>query len=964
MRLLAKEPKDRPQTARTVVEALATIERARAQTSRPEPKRRRWRPAVAAAVFVLALGVAGSLLHPAVYRFATDQGQLVIQTDDPDVEVTVLQNGARVRIVDTKTGHEVSLKAGTYQLEVSRGKEGLRLETSQFTLKRGGEQIVRVWLEPPAPVAAATPAPVAPPPVVSPAAAATSAPAVRPFVVLRPGGPAVPPFATLAEAVAAARSGDAIEIRGHGPFTTAPISIDRRALTLRAGQGFQPVLQLDAKGREAHQPLLTSNGPLVLEGLQFQHVEGKPNKEQHLNLIQSNAAPLQVSHCRFFLQSPRHVYAFSAWKSPLVTVRHCQFAGAFHCALSWRPPAFGHLEVADCLSWGANFFVLYDHHPDTPREIVLRLARNTFVGHAALAYNYRQLPEPPANPDLKPLRIETANNLFDAAEIFWVTVADNPFQPSTDQALLPRGLAWKEHQNLYDGVLLNLRRHMYPQDLAQPFKTLAQWNEYWGLTATGSQHGRVRYRGGDIRGQRATAPERITAAGLRLHATSAGKGAGPDGRDLGADVDTAGPGPAYESWKKTPAYRQWLLDTGQIRDPAPFVVLVPGDKAEQRFATLAEAVAWARGGDTIEIRGTGPFATEPVKIVDKALTIRAGAGFRPALELGPEGVRARADLLQTNAPLVLEGLEFFRTGNPDSAGATYSQVIRSDRAPLAIAHCRFVVKGAFVSAITAAQSPRCEVRHCLLVGPMNVGVGWGCRPGGRCTVDHCLIAAGNTALYLNLHPDNVTESNARFTRNTVLGRDSFCLGIHDQLVDRAEGKAGNPLVPLRIEAEENLYQTYYVLTRNDNSLPRTLLPLPEQRALLPKILAWREQGNVYGLRGKDFLWFWNAAAPDKHHAGLLGLAEWNQFWGLQGTDSLQGPLRLKGTNLLARVATAPETVTPDDFRLLPDSTGKGAGPGGRDLGPDVDLVGPGLAYEYWKKTPAYQQWLQDTGQVR
>jgi hypothetical protein len=28
----------------------------------------------------------------------------------------------------------------------------------------------------------------------------------------------------------------------------------------------------------------------------------------------------------------------------------------------------------------------------------------------------------------------------------------------------------------------------------------------------------------------------------------------------------------------------------------------------------------------------------------------------------------------------------------------------------------------------------------------------------------------------------------------------------------------------------------------------------------------------------------------------------------------------------------------------------------------VDLVGPGAAYERWKKTPEYQQWLKDTGQ--
>ena len=45
-----------------------------------------------------------------------------------------------------------------------------------------------------------------------------------------------------------------------------------------------------------------------------------------------------------------------------------------------------------------------------------------------------------------------------------------------------------------------------------------------------------------------------------------------------------------------------------------------------------------------------------------------------------------------------------------------------------------------------------------------------------------------------------------------------------------------------------------------------------------------------------------------------------------------------------------------DFRLRDDSLGKKAGPGGKDLGADVDRVGPGKAYEEWKKTDDYKAW--------
>jgi hypothetical protein len=52
-----------------------------------------------------------------------------------------------------------------------------------------------------------------------------------------------------------------------------------------------------------------------------------------------------------------------------------------------------------------------------------------------------------------------------------------------------------------------------------------------------------------------------------------------------------------------------------------------------------------------------------------------------------------------------------------------------------------------------------------------------------------------------------------------------------------------------------------------------------------------------------------------------------------------------------------------DFRLLADSPGKGKGKGGRDLGADIQLVGPGAAYERWKQSAEYRQWVKETGQL-
>jgi hypothetical protein len=94
------------------------------------------------------------------------------------------------------------------------------------------------------------------------------------------------------------------------------------------------------------------------------------------------------------------------------------------------------------------------------------------------------------------------------------------------------------------------------------------------------------------------------------------------------------------------------------------------------------------------------------------------------------------------------------------------------------------------------------------------------------------------------------------------------------------------------------------------------------------------------------------------------LAEWNRFWGLKDTGSSQGVIRFHGGDLRAKVTADATKLTPEDFRLRADSAGYRAGPDGKDLGADIDLVGPGVAYERWKTTPEYQEWLKESRQAK
>jgi hypothetical protein len=170
---------------------------------------------------------------------------------------------------------------------------------------------------------------------------------------------------------------------------------------------------------------------------------------------------------------------------------------------------------------------------------------------------------------------------------------------------------------------------------------------------------------------------------------------------------------------------------------------------------------------------------------------------------------------------------------------------------------------------------------------------------------------------------------------------------------------------LHLEARENILGGDIRLWENKDSLENHE-PMSAQQAedFLQHLILWIEARNLYGIApGKPFLTFTGpTGAYKKTTRPYSTLAEWQDFWGLEALDSLQGLPVFQGGDLWARARQDPEKLAPEDFRLAPGSPGKGAGPGGKDLGADIDLVGPGRAYERWKQTPEYQQWLKDTGQ--
>lgn len=163
MRLLEKDAMKRPQSAREVVsllapspfvEALPNPQQDFAFDNGPtevvpravplkEPRtKRRW-IWMAGSVAVLALSIV-LFFAPTIIRIATNKGELVIEVDDPRVEVLVMPKAAHVVMDKGKTTErEFVLKASDYHVAFFDPSTGAEAVTKEFTIKRGGTVTVR-----------------------------------------------------------------------------------------------------------------------------------------------------------------------------------------------------------------------------------------------------------------------------------------------------------------------------------------------------------------------------------------------------------------------------------------------------------------------------------------------------------------------------------------------------------------------------------------------------------------------------------------------------------------------------------------------------------------------------------------------------------------------------------------------------------------------------------------------------
>jgi uncharacterized protein (TIGR03067 family) len=198
-------------------------------------------------------------------------------------------------------------------------------------------------------------------------------------------------------------------------------------------------------------------------------------------------------------------------------------------------------------------------------------------------------------------------------------------------------------------------------------------------------------------------------------------------------------------------------------------------------------------------------------------------------------------------------------------------------------------------------------------------------------------------------------------RNAFVGFAQFVCVVLNKEFDPAVERKIAP--SLQIQASANVIDGIMEVRQIDGAAAAEK-PLDTEK-LLTRLVTWREDGNLYLLpKETDLLWL--KQSPGKQVPSAVPtktMADWKGFWGMDDLDSKRGNAKFQGGDLVAKANLTPELLAPEDFRLRTDSDGYRAGKDGKDLGADVDLVGPGPAYERWKQTPDYQEWLKDTGQV-
>jgi hypothetical protein len=327
------------------------------------------------------------------------------------------------------------------------------------------------------------------------------------------------------------------------------------------------------------------------------------------------------------------------------------------------------------------------------------------------------------------------------------------------------------------------------------------------------------------------------------------------------------------------------------------------------------------------------------------------------ITLSAAGARADQYMLRGEASLVLEGLEFRRVDSVPQLEGEPWQVILDSVHPLYVANCRLLARG--VNTCIGGDLSVCELRNSeFLIDTPTSGLSNFLTARQRFLIDNCLHTG---ALGVAIWHVGKSDIRIEMTRNTFRTPGEAFKVYYKVDPTTVGSDQDQPTREVRVEAKGNIFDAMCAFVVGQDP-PGSILPEEIQRQLT-RVFSWQGERNLYAVDSYlTLMVHWKQKREVE--IAIRDLDDWKGFWDTLEPGSIQGGrVVYQGANFSSKAKRSPELITPEDFRLHSDSGGYRAGPDGEDLGADIDLVGPGAAYERWKKTPQYQEWLKETGQL-
>lgn len=322
--------------------------------------------------------------------------------------------------------------------------------------------------------------------------------------------------------------------------------------------------------------------------------------------------------------------------------------------------------------------------------------------------------------------------------------------------------------------------------------------------------------------------------------------------------------------------------------PTPYRYVQPRRKGFQLagsstlMPTIAEAVAAAPDGGTIEVHGDGPYLCDGIKLEKKSLTIVAAAGSVPRFEPTHAALsNAETQFLSGSGHLRLEGLEIiWSVPRPSERLADPEQrAVVSSSGKLELHRCRIV--GGTMSMGVGSRGRELLVKDCHIVAERGVCIAW--QPGpGAVRVENCILEGRYGMLVAQ-------NSLPRQELGTFTAKDcSFFVERGLLVLSSARGRVAAPVV-----ARGCLWDCEVMASIGTTGGPgQRLSSLAEAADALRESVAWSESGNLYR-QGCVFL----ATARTsplalQNQAEFRRLDQWLGVWKLPQAAATCGIIRL------------------------------------------------------------------------